>query len=1073
MKPAILLKSLFLIIAIVVLSLLTIATTRAQTDVAGNELWQDTNEPATRAEQRQIVPQQYRTVALDFAAMQVVLATVPQEWSDDALNKQVVMALPLPDGTFGRFSIVDSPIMEAELAVKFPQIKTYLGQGVDDLTATVRFDVTPQGFHAAIFSAESTVYIDPYSTADTTHYISYDTRNFQSTQPFSEAELEQQFTAQSPRAVATAVGTMLYQYRLAVAATGEYTAYHGGTVVAGQAAIVTAINRVTGIYERELAIRFVLVANNDQLVYTDAGSDPYTNGNPNTLLTENQANIDTLIGSANYDVGHVFSTGGGGLAALGVICNNGNKARGETGRSAPIGDPFYVDYVAHELGHQFAGSHTFNGNANACNGNRTSSSAYEPGSGSTIQAYAGICGAQNLQSNSDDYFHTRSFDQMVAHTRSGGGSTCATQIATGNAAPVPDAGTGGFTIPANTPFALTGSATDPDGDSLTYNWEQYDLGEAGAPTGAIPPFFRSWPASVSPTRTFPRLSDLLNNTTVIGENLPTTSGTVHFRMTARDNKAGGSGVDYDTLSFMVSADAGPFLITAPNTALTWNGGGNESVTWHVANTASAPVNCANVTISLSTDGGNSFPTTLAATVPNDGLQVVSVPNMASTMARVKVACSDNIFFDISDSNFTIIDDGDGFALSSQPLAQEICLADSADYALTVQKFGSFNSNVALSAPSAPGVSAFTPASGLPPFSSTLTISNAPVGNYNFTAIGTAGADTNQVVLDLLVSEPPAVSALSTPTDAASDVTLHPTFIWQNSNASSYLLEVATDTAFTNVAISATVAITSYTVTSGLYPDTTYYWRVIANNLCGSVESTVFSFATIATSFACGDTEDFENGIPVDWTVITSKGTGWQTTAGTFCGSGNLNLYENYAGTGFAACVDSDADGGQVNTFLCTPALNLSGLITAELGFKINYQVYSAPGGEDKFEVLVSSVAPTGTYGAALFAKTNDYPSSSVEKVLNSGSAEIVSLSSYLGQTTAYVCFHYGGNYDWYAHLDDVSLTCENAPPTAVDMQLAEQIQGGEETKQGAIALLALLLATLSLGLGLVKQRSNY
>lgn len=610
--------------------------------------------------ERLIIPRRYRTVTLNPAALQAHLAQAPRAGSA-ARTTAVLLSLPLPDGAFGRFQIVESPVMAPELAVQFPEIKTYAGQGVDDPTATVRLDWTPAGFHAFVLSAAGTFYIDPYQRNDTTTYISYFKRDFvpSATKRFVEqpplvrdAQQAAALAALTAQAVPRSTGTQLRTYRLAVATTGEYTQFHGGTVSGGLAAVVTTINRVTGIYEREVAVRLTLVANNNLIIYTNASTDPYTNANANALLNENQENLDFRIGDSNYDVGHVFSTGGGGLAALGVPCVTGRKALGETGSSSPVGDPFDIDYVAHELGHQFGANHTFNGNANFCNGNRNPSTAYEPGSGSTIMAYAGICGAQDLQPHSDDDFHSVSFDEIVVYTTQGDGNLCPTITTTGNTPPVPNAGAG-YTIPKQTPFTLTGSATDANNDPLTYEWEEFDLGAAGASSGTNPPFFRSFLAQSSPSRTFPQWSDIINNTTTIGEILPNTTRAMTFRLTARDNRSGGGGVNYASTTINVTTAAGPFQVTAPNTAVTWTSGSTQPVTWNVAGTTSAPVSCATVNIHLSTDGGSTYPTVLATGVPNSGSATITVPAQATTRARIQVACATNIFFDISNVNFTI------------------------------------------------------------------------------------------------------------------------------------------------------------------------------------------------------------------------------------------------------------------------------------------------------------------------------------------------------------------------------------------------------------------------------------
>lgn len=622
-------------------------------------VWFDANEPAgLLAGPRQIIPQHYRTVELNGEALQAVLAAAPVEFTTEAATSAAILALPLPEGGNMQFRLVESPIMAPELAAKFPEIRTYAGQGVDDPAASVRLDWTPAGFHAILFTTAGVVYIDPYSQGDTRHYISYYKRDFS---PSPTKEYQETLPLPSPEELPTGIGThastgaQLRTYRLALAATGEYTAYFGGTVAGAMAAIVTSVNRVDGVYEREVAVRMVLVANNDLIVYTNGATDPYTNSNGSTMLSQNQANLDAVIGSANYDIGHVFSTGGGGVAYLGVVCQASYKARGVTGSSAPVGDPYDIDYVAHEMGHQFAGNHSFNGNAGSCGGgNRNAATAYEPGSGSTIMAYAGICGAHDLQPHSDDYFHSINFDEIVAYTTTGTGNTCPVITNTGNTAPTVTVPAGGFTIPSRTPFQLTGSASDANGDALTYNWEEFDLGTAGAPNNAAsPPFFRSWPSVTSSTRVFPRLSDLVNNTTAIGEILPNATRSMTYRLTARDNRTGGGGVNYAAITFNVTSAAGPFQVTAPNTSVTWAGNTAQTVTWNVANTTAAPVSCPLVTISLSTDGGFTYPLTLAGSVANDGSEQVTAPNLNTTSARVRVSCANNIFFDISNVNFTI------------------------------------------------------------------------------------------------------------------------------------------------------------------------------------------------------------------------------------------------------------------------------------------------------------------------------------------------------------------------------------------------------------------------------------
>ncbi len=607
--------------------------------------------------------EEYKLATLDAAGIQSQLALAPPSLIEPA-SENTIISVPTPDGTFESFNVYATSIMAPELAAKFPEIRTYAGQGIDNPASTVFFDLTPQGFHAQVRSPEGTYYVDPYSNLSREFYAVYakGTSNVDTGFHELEADLNQLRGdgvsdgggSTDSGSIQSRSGTHLRTYRLAVAATGEYTVFHGGTVATGQAAIVTAVNRLAGIYQTELSISFQLVANNDRLVFTDPATDGYTNNNGGAMLAENQAKVDTIIGNANYDMGHVFSTGGGGVARLASVGVNGIKAQGVTGLPTPIGDVFYVDFVAHEMGHQFGGNHSFNGVAGNCPA-RNGSTAYEPGSGSTIQAYAGICASDDLQPNSDPYFHSVSLDEMVRHVDVTIPNV-GTRVATGNSIPVISAGLD-FVIPARTPFVLTAVGSDADpGDQLTYDWQQRDLGPARSVNlgdDGVGPLFRVWTPTASPSRTFPRLSDLVNNVVVIGERLPTTTRPLNFRVVARDNRAAAGAFDDDNMRISVIDTGTPFAVVTPNTNVSWEGLTFQNIEWDVAGTSGNGINALSVDISISTDGGLTYPTVLASRVANNGSASVRVPNTPTSTARVRVQGSNNIFFDISNTDFTI------------------------------------------------------------------------------------------------------------------------------------------------------------------------------------------------------------------------------------------------------------------------------------------------------------------------------------------------------------------------------------------------------------------------------------
>ncbi len=605
------------------------------------------------------VPNNYLSFSLNTEGFMQALQNAQNESQKNIAGTGLVLAFPLENGTMQDFLVYESPIFEPQLGIKYPILKTYIGQGLKDKSAAIRFDVTYKGIHAMIKSSSTTSYIN--QVPNTNEFIVFSRKDCIPSSSFycqtEDGNLENTITnSQRSTQSSSAIGQTLRTYRLAMACTGEYTAFHGGTVPEALSAIIISVNRVNLVYEQEVDVRMVLIANTDTLIFTGTSTDPYTNNSGNAMLQENQTTITARIGSANYDIGHVFSTGGGGIAQLGSVCGNG-KARGVTGLGSPVGDPFDIDYVAHEMGHQFGGNHTFNSNSGSCSGNRNGSTAFEPGSGVTIMAYAGICGSDNVASNSIAYFHSGSFDEIVDFITTGNGDNCAVATSTGNLPPTIETYTGNFSIPYQTAFKLTGKASDPDGDAVTYSWEEMDLGAGGAWNAVVgsAPIFRSYNPDTTATRLFPKLSNILNNLTTIGEQKPKSARTLKFRLTARDNRAGGGGVIYSpTVTLNVINTVDTFKITSQNVAGTiWETGSQQTITWNVASTDLAPINTPFVNIYLSTNVGSTFPVTIAENVPNTGSYTFFVPFFPTNTARIMVAGANNIFFDINDRNIAI------------------------------------------------------------------------------------------------------------------------------------------------------------------------------------------------------------------------------------------------------------------------------------------------------------------------------------------------------------------------------------------------------------------------------------
>lgn len=605
-----------------------------------------------------------RLFELDQAALSTELGNAPARFV--GTPSKVIVSFPNAEGVMERFRMKESSNMDPELAARYPEIKSYVGKGVDNPAATIYVSVSPLGVQTmTIYPDRSATFIEPYTT-DKSAYVAY--RKADKAANFGQFECRLVATA---HAGTNEAGMMLRpnaddgnlrNYRLAVSVTGEYTAYFGGTKAAALAAINASMTRVNAIFEMDFGVTMTLIANNDAVIYTSASTDPYSaasTGAGGAWNQELQTTLTNVIGNANYDIGHLFgaSGGGGNAGCIGCVCKNPTstaplgKGSGYTSPAdgIPQGDTFDVDYVAHEMGHQFGANHTFTFS------NEGTGAQMEPGSGSTIMGYAGITGATNdVQSNSDPYFHAISIQQVTNYVKT---TTCQTTVVTGNAIPTANAGLD-YTIPKGTPFMLTGSATDANNDALTYTWEQMNTGTS---TTTIPsatrtsgPAFRSFGPTTSPSRSFPRLATVQAGlTSWKWEVVPTVARTMNFRFTVRDNRAGGPANNSDDMIVTVNGTAGPFTVSAPNTAVSYAGGSTQTVTWNVAGTTANGVNCANVDILLSTDGGNTFPVVLLAGTPNDGTQTVTIPNTPGTTNRIMVKGTNHIFYDMSNVNFTI------------------------------------------------------------------------------------------------------------------------------------------------------------------------------------------------------------------------------------------------------------------------------------------------------------------------------------------------------------------------------------------------------------------------------------
>jgi subtilisin-like proprotein convertase family protein len=816
---------------------------------------------------------------LDQAFLYRELATV------SALkNAPGVVYFPDIKGKLRAFRVSENSVFAPELARKYPGIKSFSGYSIDGNKDRIRFSISHKGVQSMIVhtGTERTTFMEKVSDGGSS-YVVYD-RNLNAKADsdficFTQSLFEKNSNGSVSKLVDDQV---LRKYRIAISTTGEYTQFHGGTVADALAAINATLTRVNQVFETDLSVNLELIANTDLVIFTDPATDPY-GGN---LNTEVQNTLTATIGEANYDVGHLFheDIDGGNAGFIGSVCQDNQKGSAYAAALNPQGDLYDLDFVAHELGHQFGANHTWSFESEG-----TLVQA-EPGTGTTIMGYAGIIPGQNVAPNGDDYFHYYSIFQIMEYLQT---TTCGVAISLTNNPPVIDP-IKDYIIPKGTAFVLNGNATDPDvADVLTYAWEQVDDGVITAenfgpdnPSGAN---FRSLPPTEKTSRYFPKLEEvILGNLTQTNPEMNSAWETVsnveremNFALTVRDNAAGGGQVASELVQLDVLGSAGPFVVTSQNTAETYTAGSVQTISWDVANTNITPINAQQVDIFLATDGGLTFPISIATAVPNDGSHEVIIPGNGTTRARIMVKGTDNIFFAINSSDF-VIEDSE-VILNFEKLDFDVCEPNDLIVPFIYETYLGFAEEVVFSVQGLPaGLTAvFSP--------QTATTNNTPVsitfsntdlvspGNYPVTVTANSLSITKDVVININISDNnfPDV-ALQAPIDMALAVSTQPLLTWDvNTKYTAYDIEIATDALFTAVIESATDIIFNTYLPQNLQEETTYYWRVKPKNSCGEgTFSPSFSFTTITISCDIETAKD----LPVS---ISSIGTPTVTSKITF------------------------------------------------------------------------------------------------------------------------------------------------------------------------------------------------
>jgi chitodextrinase len=975
----------------------------------GDSFWRTTSTKASASVvKNKILIKSPILFELDIQKLKQKLNGAPKK-NSTTKTSNIILSFPNSGGKLENYRIFEYSNMEADLAARYPNIKSYIGQGIESPTSIIYFSISPLGLQTmTLHAGKSAEFIEPYTT-DLSTYSVY--KKSDEKAAFSKFEctmvdhLQSQTNGSNLRP--NADDAKLRTFRLAMSVTGEYTAYFGGTKANALAAINNTMTRVNGVFEKDFGVRMVLISNNDSVIYTSASSDPYSaSSSMSNWNSQLQSTLTSVIGESNYDVGHLFgaSGGGGNAGCIGCVCVNGQKGSGYTSPADgnPQGDNFDIDYVAHELGHQFGANHTFSMS------NEGTGANMEPGSGSTIMGYAGIT-SQDIQAHSDAYFHAISIEQVTNNIK---GKTCPTLTATGNSVPTANAGLD-YTIPKSTPFMLTGSGSDANGDALTYIWEQYDnasstqtgASSAASATKTTGPIFRSYSPSTSNTRYFPQMASILNGSTttsgseIVVEALPSVARTMNFRFTVRDNRAGGSANNSDDAAITVNSSAGPFTVSSPNTNVSYTGGSTQTITWNVAGTTANGVNCANVDILISNNGGSTWSTLLAST-PNDGSQSVTIPNTSGNQNRIMVKGTNHIFFDVSNSNFTI-------TAGTTP-------DTTAPTASTLSASGTTQTSTNLSWTAATdniGVTGYNVYQNGTQIGTATTTSYSVSGlnsatTYAFTvkakdAAGNLSASSNSVSVTTLNGSTPDTTAPTASTLSASGTTQTSTNLsW---TAATDNVGVTGYNVYQNGVQIGTATSISYAVT-GLSAATTYAFTIKAKDAAGNLSATSNSVSITTTSSAL--------------TYCNSKGN---SVADEYIGKVQVNTINNSStgNNGYTDFTNISTNLSKGTSYTITVTPTWTGTVYSE-GYAVWIDYNQNGSFDDANELVWSKATSTTTPATGSFTVSTS--------ALNGSTRMRVSMK-YNGVPTSCEAFSYGEVEDYTVNISGVTADT-TAPSTS-------------------------------------------